>query len=171
MPRLLPFYRTGMALSGGGGGALGDATVWPTVSDWASLGTIAGPLRVGDRATIIDLLPGYGVAQYNGSVWELVQAVFSTVADLSGFPEPIAAGATAIVGTGIETDPMYYHDGAQWLRMPDGVRYIYPQVPNWALLPSVDTIVNEDRVAVQDLGTAHSSGVASNFTHTLFVIV
>ena len=125
MPRLLPFYRTGMALSGGGGGAPGDATVWPAVGDWVSLGTIAGPLRVGDRATIIDLLPGYGVAQYNGSAWELVQAVFSTVADLSGFGDPIAAGATAIVGTGIETDPMYYHDGAQWLRMPDGVPFAW----------------------------------------------
>ena len=125
MPRLLPFYRTGMALSGGGGGAPGDATVWPAVGDWVSLGTIAGPLRVGDRATIIDLLPGYGVAQYNGSAWELVQAVFSTEANLSGFLEPIAAGATAIVGTGIETDPMYYHDGAQWLRMPDGVPFAW----------------------------------------------
>jgi len=127
MARLLPFYRTGGLLSGGGGsGALGDATVWPTVADWASLGTIAGPLRVGDRVEVSDLQPGFAyAARYSGADWELVQAVFPTVADLLDFPELIFTSATAIVGTGIETDPMYYYDGSNWHRMADGVPFAW----------------------------------------------
>ena len=128
MARLLPFYRTGGLLSGGGGGggALGDATVWPTVADWASLGTIAGPLRVGDRVEVSDLQPGLAyAARYSGADWELAQAVFPTVADLLDFPELIFTSATAIVGTGIETDPMYYYDGSNWQRMADGVPFAW----------------------------------------------
>jgi hypothetical protein len=128
MARILPFYRTGGLLSGGGGGgALGDATVWPAVADWASLGTIAGPLRVGDRVEVSDLQPGlaYAARYSGGGGWELAQAVFPTVADLLAFPEPIFISATAIVGTGIETDPMYYYDGSNWQRMADGVPFAW----------------------------------------------
>lgn len=128
MGRILPFYRTGGLLSGGGGGGvLGDATVWPAVLDWTALGTIAGPLRVGDRVPVGDLGPGVGIAEYNGTDWELVQAVFATVADLNAFSELIVWGATASVGTGVETDPMYYYDGStsQWLRMAEGIPWAY----------------------------------------------
>lgn len=127
MARLLPFYRTGASLSGGGGGGvLGDATVWPAVLDWSSLGTIAGPLRVGDRVEVSDLQPGLAyAARYSGSDWELAQAVFPTVSDLLNFSQPIFTSATAIVGSGVETDPMYYYDGSNWQRMADTVPFAW----------------------------------------------
>ena len=76
MARLLPFYRTGGLLSGGGGGGpLGEATVWDPVLDWSALGTIAGPLRAGDRVRVDDLVPGVGFAEYDGTDWRLAQAV------------------------------------------------------------------------------------------------
>lgn len=146
----------------GGGGALGDATVWPSVADWASLGTITGPLRTGDQAPVGDLgtAGSYGLAGYDGAVWELRQGVFATVADLGTFSEPIASGALAIVGTGVETDPVYFYDGGQWLRTPDGVHYIWQQAADWSALASVPAPQNNDRAEVQTLGTAHSSGYA-----------
>ena len=157
----------GRVVASGGGGALGDATVWPTVADWTALGTIAGPLRSGDLAPVTDLGPAgsYGTARYNGADWELVQAVFPTVADLTAFGgggELIGSGAIAIVGTGIETDPAYYYDTAtlQWLRMPDGVHYIWQQRADWLDLGTIPAPQNNDRVFVQTLGTAHSSGFA-----------
>ena len=127
MGRILPFYRTGASLSGGGGGGvLGDATVWPAVLDWSSLGTIAGPLRVGDRVEVSDLQPGLAyAARYSGSDWELAQAVFPTVSDLLNFSQPIFTSATAIVGSGVETDPMYYYDGSNWQRMADTVPFAW----------------------------------------------
>ena len=127
MGRILPFYRTGASLSGGGGGGpLGDSTVWPTVLDWSSLGTIAGPLRVGDRVEVSDLQPGLAyAARYSGSDWELAQAVFPTVSDLLNFSQPIFTSATAIVGSGVETDPMYYYDGSNWQRMADTVPFAW----------------------------------------------
>jgi hypothetical protein len=128
MARLLPFYRTGASLSGGGGGGvLGDATVWPAVLDWSSLGTIAGPLRNGDRAPVGDLGFGtsYGIAEYNGGQWALRQAVFDTVANMQLFNQPILAGAIAIVGTGVATDPVYYHTGLAWERMADTVPFAW----------------------------------------------
>lgn len=127
MARLLPFYRTGASLSGGGGGGpLGDATVWPTVLDWSSFGTIPGPLRVGDRVEVSDLQPGLAyAARYSGSDWELAQAVFPTVSDLLNFSQPIFTSATAIVGSGVETDPMYYYDGSAWQRMADTVPFAW----------------------------------------------
>jgi hypothetical protein len=132
MGRILPFYRTGASLSGGGGGGvLGDATVWPTVLDWTALGTIAGPLRSGDFAPVGDLGPAgsFGLAQYNGTDWELRQAVFATVADLLAFNELIGSGAIAIVGTGAPTDPAYYFDDTvppgSWERMADTVPFAW----------------------------------------------
>jgi hypothetical protein len=109
----------------GGGGALGDATVWPAVLDWTALGTIAGPLRVGDFAPVNDLQPGYGLAIYDGTDWRLYQAVFPTVADLLAFGELIASGAIATVGTGVETDPAYYYTGSAWERMADNVPFAW----------------------------------------------
>lgn len=128
MARLLPFYRTGGLLSGGGGGGvLGDATVWDTVADWTALGTIAGPLRDGDRAPVGDLGFGtsYGTAQYGGGQWALIQAVFDTVANLLLFDQPTLAGAIAIVGTGAATDPVYFHSGLGWERTPDTVPFAW----------------------------------------------
>ena len=131
MGRILPFYRTGASLSGGGGGGvLGDATVWPAVLDWTALGTIAGPLRSGDLAAVTDLGPvgSSGLARYNGADWELQQAIFATVADLLAFGgggELIAADAIAIVGTGIETDPAYFYTGSAWERMADNVPFAW----------------------------------------------
>ena len=129
MARLLPFYRTGASLSGGGGGGglLGDSTVWDTVLDWTALGTIAGPLRNGDRAPVGDLGFGtsYGIAEYNGGQWALRQAVFDTVANMQLFNQPILAGAIAIVGTGVATDPVYYHTGLAWERMADTVPFAW----------------------------------------------
>lgn len=110
----------------GGSGVLGDATVWPTVLDWTALGTIAGPLRVGDRVEVSDLQPGFAyAARYSGSDWELAQAVFPTVSDLLNFSQPIFTSATAIVGSGVETDPMYYYDGSNWQRMADNVPFAW----------------------------------------------
>ena len=129
MGRILPFYRTGASLSGGGGGGglLGDSTVWDTVLDWTALGTIAGPLRNGDRAPVGDLGFGtsYGIAEYNGGQWALRQAVFDTVANMQLFNQPILAGAIAIVGTGVATDPVYYHTGLAWERTPDTVPFAW----------------------------------------------
>jgi hypothetical protein len=126
MARLLPFYRTGGLLSGGGGGGpLGEATVWDPVLDWAALGTIPGPLRTGDRVRVDDLVPGVGFAQYDGTDWRLLQAVFPTEADLTAFAELIESGAFAIVGAGDETDPAYYYTGSAWARMPDGVPFAW----------------------------------------------
>lgn len=146
----------------GGGGLLGNATVWGQVPNWTALGGIPGPLRSGDLAVVNTLGPSgsFGVAQYNGTDWELYQSIFATVADLQAFGELIFFGSIAVVGTGQATDPAYYYDGAQWLRMPDGVHYVWQQRTNWADLSTVPAPQNNDRVAVQTLGTAHSSGVA-----------
>jgi hypothetical protein len=165
MGRILPFYRTGGVVSGGGGGGgpLGDATVWGSIADWSEFGTIAGPLRNGDRVFVNDLSPGFGYAQYNGADWELVQGFFPTVADLLAFGgggELIYTTGEAIVGTGDETSVVYYYTGAAWDRMPDGSRFIYPSVPDWASLPTADTVLNNDEVGVDDLGYTGSSGVA-----------
>ena len=149
-----------IAASGGGSIPLGDATVWNSITNWTDFGTIPGPLRVGDLVLVTDLLPGFGIAQYNGSDWELRQALFPTKADLEAFPELVGTGAIANVGTGVETDPIYYSDGTTWFRTPDGTRYIYPNEPDWASLPTEDTILNNDEVGVDDLGTPHSSGTA-----------
>jgi len=130
MARLLPFYRTGGLLSGGGGGLPGEATVWDPVADWTDFGSIPGPLRTGDRVRVDDLVPGVGFAEYDGTDWELRQAVFPTVADLLAFGgggELIGGGAFAIVGTGLPTDPAYYYDDSvpAWLRMADTVPFAW----------------------------------------------
>ena len=126
MARLLPFYRTGGLLSGGGGGGpLGDATVWPAVLDWTDFGSIPGPLRAGDRVEVTDLVPGFGIAQYDGTDWRLSQGFFPTVADLLAFGELLQTGTIAFVGTVAATDPAYYYDGAQWLRMADTVPFAW----------------------------------------------
>ena len=152
----------GSRLSSGGGTPLGEATVWDSVADWLALGGISGPLRTGDFAPVIDLDPGSGLAVYNGTDWELYQALFATKADLDLFSELIASGATAIVGTGVQTDPIYYYDDTvpEWVRTPDGSHYIYPNELDWASLPTEDTILNDDEVGVDDLGFAGSSGTA-----------
>ena len=128
MARLLPFYRTGGLLSGGGGGGpLGEATVWDTVTDWTDFGSIPGPLRQGDRVGVGDLVPGYGFAEYDGTDWRLAQGLFPTVADLLAFGELINPGAFAIVGTGLPTDPAYYYDDSvpAWARMADTVPFAW----------------------------------------------
>jgi hypothetical protein len=137
--------------------------VWPQIADWASLGSIAGPLRTGDRVFVSDLSPGFGIAQYNGADWELVQGSFATLADLLAFGgggELIYTTGQALVGTGDETSVVYYYTGAAWERMPDGSLFIYPSVPDWASLPTADTVINNDEVGVDDLGYTGSSGVA-----------
>ena len=115
----------GRVVAGGGGGPLGDATVWPAVLDWTALGTIAGPLRVGDFAPVNDLQPGSGLAIYDGTDWRLYQAVFPTVADLLAFGQLKLVGAFAVVGTGVETDPAYYYTGSAWKRMADTVPFAW----------------------------------------------
>ena len=160
--RLLPFYRTGGLLSGGGGGGpLGEATVWDPVLDWSALGTIAGPLRAGDRVRVDDLVPGVGFAEYDGTDWRLAQAVFPTVADLLAFAELINSGAIAIVGTGgDETDPAYYYTGSAWTRMPDEVHYIWTDRIDWADLATIADPQIDDEALVTTLGTTASSAKA-----------
>jgi len=111
----------------GGGGPLGEATVWDPVLDWSALGTIPGPLRTGDRVRVDDLVPGVGFAEYDGTDWRLAQATFPTEADLLAFAELINPGAFAIVGTGLPTDPAYYYDDSvpAWLRMADTVPFAW----------------------------------------------
>jgi hypothetical protein len=147
-------------LSSGGGSPLGDATVWNSITDWTDFGSIPGPLRNGDLVPVTDLLPGFGIAQYNGSDWELKQALFPTKADLEAFPELVGTGAIAIVGTGVETDPIYYSDGTTWFRTPDGTRYIYPNELDWASLPTEDTIKADDEAVVASLGLGNAYGRA-----------
>jgi hypothetical protein len=150
-----------IAASGGGSIPLGDATVWNSVSDWAGLGTLPTlDLRSGDQSLVISLFPGVGIAKYNGSDWELYQALFPTKADLEAFPELVTPGATAIVGTGVETDPIYYSDGTTWFRTPDGTRYIYPNELDWASLPTEDTIKADDEAVVASLGPGNAYGRA-----------
>jgi hypothetical protein len=118
----------GRVVAGGGGGPLGEATVWDIVDYWTDLGTIPGPLRLNDIVAVNDLVPGYGVAQYDGTDWRLQQAVFPTVADLLAFGgggELIGGGALAIVGAGDETDPAYYYTGSAWARMADTVPFAW----------------------------------------------
>ena len=164
MARLLPFYRTGGLLSGGGGGGpLGDATVWPQVANWAALGTIAGPLRLNDIVGVNDLVPGYGTAQYDGTNWRLQQATFPTEADLLAFGgggELIGGGAIAIVGAGDETDPAYYYTGSAWARMPDEVHYIWTDRIDWADLATIADPQIDDEALVTTLGTTASSARA-----------
>ena len=109
----------------GGGAPLGDATVWPAVLDWTALGTIPGPLRTNDLVLVSDLVPGFGIAQYDGTDWRLSQGFFPTVADLLAFGELLQTGTIAFVGTVAATDPAYYYDGAQWLRMADTVPFAW----------------------------------------------
>ena len=149
-----------IAASGGGSIPLGDATVWNSITNWTDFGTIPGPLRNGDLVPVTDLLPGFGIAQYNGSDWELRQALFATKADLEAFPELVGTGAIAIVGTGVETDPIYYSDGTTWFRTPDGTRYIYPNELDWASLPTEDTIKADDEAVVASLGLGNAYGRA-----------
>lgn len=144
----------------GGGGPLGEATVWDPVLDWSALGTIPGPLRSGDRVEVGDLVPGAGVAQYDGTDWRLAQAVFPTEADLTAFAELIESGAIAIVGAGDETDPAYYYTGSAWARMPDGVHYIWQDRINWADLATIADPQIDDEALVGTLGTTASSAKA-----------
>ena len=109
----------------GGGGLPGEATVWDPVLDWSALGTIPGPLRTGDLVLVSDLVPGFGIAQYDGTDWRLSQGFFPTVADLLAFGELLQTGTIAFVGTVAATDPAYYYDGAQWLRMADTVPFAW----------------------------------------------
>jgi hypothetical protein len=102
--------------------------VWGSIADWSEFGTIAGPLRIGDRVFVNDLSPGFGYAQYNGADWELVQGFFPTVADLLAFGaggELIYTTGEALVGTGDETSVVYYYTGAAWDRMPDPVPFAW----------------------------------------------
>jgi hypothetical protein len=79
----LGLIESGRISSGGGATVLGDATVWNSVADWTALGTLPTlDLRNGDFAPVIDLDPGSGLARYNGTDWELYQALFATKADL-----------------------------------------------------------------------------------------
>ena len=159
--RLLPFYRTGGLLSGGGGGGpLGDATVWPAVLDWTDFGSIPGPLRSGDRVEVTDLVPGFGIAQYDGTDWRLSQGFFPTVADLTAFAELLQTGTIAFVGTVGATDSAYYYTGSAWTRMPDDVHYIWQDRTDWADLSTVPDPQIDDEALVTTLGTTASSARA-----------
>jgi hypothetical protein len=113
-------YRGGILSQASGGGAPpGDATVWPAVADWAALSTVGTPRRVGDRVPVSSIGPGnaFGIAQWTGSSWDLVYAMFDAFADLDDFSESIQTGAIAGVGTGSEPSLMRYtYDGAAWVR-------------------------------------------------------
>jgi hypothetical protein len=114
---------------GGGGGPLGDATIWPAVADWAGLASISNP-RTGDRAGVLDLGTGNstGVAQWSGSAWELVYGMLNSVADLLAFAEPIAVGALAGVeqsASDDETAVRYQWSGSAWERTPAGRPYVW----------------------------------------------
>jgi hypothetical protein len=118
-----------LAPAGGNGGPLGDATIWPAVADWAGLTPISNP-RAGDRAGVHDLGTGNstGAAQWSGTEWVLVYAMFNSVADMLAFAEPIAVGALAGVeqsASDDETAVRYQWSGTGWARTPDGRPYVW----------------------------------------------
>lgn len=94
-------YRPGATSvpAGGGGGALGDATIWPTVALWSDLSSITSP-RDGDEVVVTDA-DGSGstvTAQWSssGAAWVMIRGSFVGSLYLS-FPNPIAIGAIAVV--------------------------------------------------------------------------
>jgi hypothetical protein len=108
----------------------------------------------------------YGLASYDAGAgqWKLLFGYFLTLADLNAFTDPKALTAVAAVGPSLDAPESvrYQWDdpNVQWLRTPDGSLFIYPSVPDWASLPTADTVLNNDEVAVDDLGYTGSSGVA-----------
>jgi hypothetical protein len=118
---LLALQRLGSLgnIASGGSAPLGDATIWPTVANWAALATIASP-RTGDRAGVATIGPGNaaGVARWSGSQWELVEGIFDAFADMEAFAEPVRTGASALVeetGDLSENGVAYLYDGG-WSR-------------------------------------------------------
>jgi hypothetical protein len=162
MGRILPFYRTGGVVSGGGGGNTG-IPLGP-FNDWSEL-----PASAQDRAiaVVLDLGPtsSYGLAAYDAGAgqWQLSFGYFLTLADLNAFAYLKAADALASVGPLDDPTSVRYQwddPNAGWLRTPDPVHYLYPQATDWADLPAEDTVQNMDEAKVGDLGYMHSSGIA-----------
>jgi hypothetical protein len=128
MGRILPFYRTGGVVSGGGGGNTG-IPLGP-FNDWSELPASA---QDGAFADVLDLGPtsSTGVALYNAGAgqWQLQFGYFETLADLNAFTDPKALTAVAAVGP-LLNDPesvRYQWDdpNVQWLRTPDTVPYAW----------------------------------------------
>ena len=155
-----------------GGGALGDATIWPPVIDWPDLVNVAGPLRDGDRVFVgeLNVLGSFGFAEYDAGIpqWRLTKGTFPTVTDMQTFGssgEGIAPGALASIGTGAVPEPTYFYDVGftQWVRTPDGgVGYIWQSANDWADLLSIptDNLMASDLRSVISLGFGAAYGTA-----------
>lgn len=91
--------RDASIVGGGGGGPLGDATIWPTVSSWSDLSLISSP-RDGDQALVFDPLTLGGVmyAQWNegNNQWEFFLGEFFIFDAMFLFPHPIQDNAIAV---------------------------------------------------------------------------
>ena len=68
----MPGTRFSITLPPGGGGIIGEATIWENAIIWSALPT--EDLRQGDRVQVDDLgpTPSFGFAHYVGSDWYLV---------------------------------------------------------------------------------------------------
>jgi hypothetical protein len=119
MGRILPFYRTGGVVSGGGGGNTGVAL--GPFADWAALPAsgVDGAFAV---VTSLGIGNAYGIAVYDGgaSEWALYMAWFDTVADMTAFAQPISTGgALAAVEASASDDEnavRYQWNGSAWAR-------------------------------------------------------
>lgn len=152
----MPGTRFSITLPPGGGGIIGEATVWEDAGNWESLPTI--DLREGDRAFVIDLNQpsASGTAEYNGEDWQLAQGFFQSEADLTEFTEIVGLEASAYVLTGTDLQDgagrFYYYDGADWVRTPKDTGYIYPNAADVSEVLAIVSPRDEDRVRIEDTG-------------------
>ena len=156
----------------------GVGYIWQSANDWADLLSIpTDNLMASDLRSVISLGFGaaYGTAIWNGSNWDLFLGFFESVADMNAFAvtNSIFYAALASVYPGAvnsELSVRFFWDGGQWVRTPDGIHYVWGQVPNWAALSTIIAPKNNDEVHVQTLGTTHSSGTAQRHGGTWALI-
>jgi len=119
MGRILPFYRTGSSISGGGGG--GNTGVPLIVPTWLALTFLPGTFDARAIVADIDGNGNQGMAIWDTGIaqWSLERGFFTTVAQMNAFAQPIYSSALASVGGNYDaTDTQYVWTGSAWVRTP-----------------------------------------------------